>query len=92
MLTPWYPLNYIIQWRIRPLLDNIDADTHRYVLTIATGNQSNAGTMSCISFIVVGSNGDSDVRSLQDGHREVFVFIILEYVVRVANSAQTLTV
>ena len=58
------------QWKVRPLLDNADTDQYRYVMTVITGSKSAAGTNSKISFIIVGADGDSDVRVLADGHRK----------------------
>ena len=39
-------------------------------MTVITGSKAAAGTNSRISFIIVGDDGDSDVRILADGHRK----------------------
>lgn len=60
----------LFQWKVRPLLDNSDQDIYQYVMTVITGNKASASTRSKIYFIVVGEEGDSDVRCLDDGYRK----------------------
>ena len=56
---------------IRPLLDNSPDDRYSYILTVVTGAKPCAGTRSKIYFVVVGEDGDSDVRVLDDGYQTV---------------------
>ena len=39
-------------------------------MTVVTGTKAGAGTSSKVHFIMVGDEGDSDVRILDDGHRK----------------------
>ena len=60
-----------VQWRVRPLLDNRPDDGFYYIMTVVTGNKYGAATKSKISFTLVGEDSDSEIRRLEDGHREV---------------------
>ena len=53
------------------MLDNSTGDRYSYILSVVTGGKPCAGTRSKIFFVVVGEDGDSDVRVLDDGFHKV---------------------
>ena len=72
----------VLQWKIRPLLDNSPSDTYHYIVTVVTSSKMSASTASNISFILAGDDGDSDVRFLNNGYNKVligyaFLFLIM---------------
>ncbi|CAH1789327.1 unnamed protein product, partial [Owenia fusiformis] len=61
----------IEKWGVRPLLDNCVTETYCYLITVNTGLRSGSATMSKISFVLSGSDGDTGVRYLRDGKHEM---------------------
>ena len=63
--------------RVTELEDNsVLTDTHYYLLTVTTGNAWHAGTRSRISFVLVGTSGETGVRKLCDGKRLVSISLL----------------
>lgn len=48
------------------LIDNDMADSHFFILKVYTGMRTGAGTDSKIGFVLMGEEGDSGVRILDD--------------------------
>ncbi|XP_066292394.1 polycystin family receptor for egg jelly-like isoform X1 [Branchiostoma lanceolatum] len=61
----------IIKWGTLPLVDNAKNDRYFYKLDIYTGMRPGAGTKSRVNFILSGEEGDSGVRIVDDGKREL---------------------
>lgn len=55
-----------LQWSFSLLIDNDIADTHFYIVRVYTGLRSGAGTKSKIGLILIGEDGDTDIRVLDD--------------------------
>ena len=54
-----------------PLNDNTILDTYHYEITVVTGMRKGAGTKSKVFLVLFGSEGDTEVRALDDGRRKV---------------------
>jgi len=60
------------QWTVQPLVDNYDEDEFQYVLHVHSGFKLSSGTKSKVFFRVNGTEGETGVRKLDDGFRQVF--------------------
>ncbi|XP_077979542.1 polycystin-1-like protein 2 [Glandiceps talaboti] len=63
----------VILWAALPLLGNSDDDYYFYQITVITGVHNESATRSKIRFQVYGEDGNSEVRVLHDGQRELFL-------------------
>lgn len=55
-------------------MDNDIADNYFYILKVYTGMRTGSGTESKIGFILVGEDGDTGVRILDDASHTVHIF------------------
>lgn len=62
---------FCLQWTSLPLLDNHPDDEYTYEVNVFTGFIKNAQSRSKVSFILIGTEGTTGVRNLDDGVREV---------------------
>jgi len=60
-----------VQWTVQPLIDNYDEDLYQYLIHVHTGFKMFSGTKSKVFFRVNGSDGESGVRKMEDGFRQV---------------------
>ena len=60
-----------LQWQVLPLIDNLDDDKFSYELHVYTGFHNKGITKSNISLVIAGTEGDTGVRPLKDGVRQV---------------------
>ncbi len=56
------------------LLDNEPADQYYYLITVYTARRGKAETRSKVGFVLAGDKGDTGMRGLYDGIREVSLF------------------
>jgi len=63
-----------LQWTVLPLVDNYDEDEFQYLIHVHTGFKMSSGTKSKIFFRVNGTEGETGVRRMDDGVREVDMF------------------
>jgi len=64
--------NVYPQWTVHPLVDNYDEDEFEYLIYVHTGFKLLSGTKSKVFFRVNGTEGETGVRKLDDGFRQVF--------------------
>ena len=57
------------------LLDNEPADDYYYLITVYTALRGNAETKSKVGFVLAGDKGDTGMRGLYDGIREVGLYL-----------------
>ncbi|XP_077983292.1 polycystin-1-like protein 2 [Glandiceps talaboti] len=63
----------LVKWAVLPLVDNNEEECYLYEITVVTGIHSESATKSKIRFQVYGEDGDTEVRLLHDGQRELFL-------------------
>ena len=63
----------VLQWGTIPLADNDPSHGHGYHVSVFTGLRPHAGTASNVCFILAGDHGDTGMRLLGDGKRQVRV-------------------
>jgi len=69
-----------LQWTVQPLVDNYDEDEFQYLIHVHTGFKRTAGTKSKVFFKVNGTEGETGVRKMDDGFRQVsLIFTPLQY-------------
>lgn len=59
------------------MIDNDIADIHFYIVRVFTGLRTGAGTQSKIAFVLVGEDGDSNIRILDDESHIVSLLLII---------------
>ena len=59
------------KWKVKELIDNIDADKYIYLVTVITGLRKNAGTQSKVGFSINSEKIESGDRLLYDGGTKV---------------------
>ena len=64
-----------IQWTVLSLIDNYDEDEFQYLIHVHTGFKISSGTKSKVLFRVNGTEGETGVRKMDDGIREVPMFV-----------------
>ncbi|XP_078669286.1 uncharacterized protein LOC144910271 isoform X2 [Branchiostoma floridae x Branchiostoma belcheri] len=62
----------VVKWSCAPLLDNRPGHSYWYKITVYTGVWNGAGTKSRVGINVVGENGKTGPRVLEDGKRQGF--------------------
>jgi len=60
-----------IQWTVQPLVDNYEEDEYQYLIHVHTGFKMGSGTKSNVFFRLNGTEGETGVRKMADGVREV---------------------
>jgi len=60
-----------VQWTVQPLVDNYDEDEFDYIIHVHTGFKMSSGTKSKVFFRVNGTEGETGVRKMDDGFRQV---------------------
>jgi len=61
------------QWTVQPLVDNYDEDEFEYLIHVHTGFKMSAGTKSNVYFRLNGTEGETGVRKMDDGVRQVTI-------------------
>lgn len=61
------------QWTVQPLVDNYEEDEYQYLIHVHTGFKVGSGTKSNVFFRLNGTEGETGVRKMADGLREVNV-------------------
>ena len=59
------------QWTVQPLVDNYDEDEFEYLIHVHTGFKMSSGTKSNVYFRLNGTEGETGVRKMDDGVRQV---------------------
>ena len=54
------------QWSYALLVDNDIADSYFYLLRVYTGIRHGSGTKSNVGFVLVGDDGDTGIRIMDD--------------------------
>lgn len=62
-----------LQWTTSPVLDNHPDDEYKYEVNVFTGFIKNAATKSKVSMNLIGTDGMTGVKNLDDGMREVWL-------------------
>jgi hypothetical protein len=61
----------VFQWAALPLIGNLPSAPFTYEIIVYTGKQRKAGTDSKVFFVIAGTKGDTGIRQLSDGERQV---------------------
>jgi len=64
-------VGWCCQWTVQPLVDNYDEDEMHYLIHVHTGFKMSAGTKSNVFFRLNGTEGETGVRKMADGLRQV---------------------
>ena len=56
---------HTFQWSTTPLADNTPTDLYHYRMVVYTGGRRHAATSSNVFFMVVGDEGETEVRKLE---------------------------
>jgi len=64
------------QWTVQPLVDNYGEDEFEYLIHVHTGFKMSAGTKSKVFFRLNGTEGETGVRKMDDGVRQVTTSMI----------------
>lgn len=68
----------IFKWSHVFLIDNNVCDETYYILRVYTGVRTGSGTKSKIGFVLVGEEGDTGIRILDDETHVVSCFILIQ--------------
>jgi len=70
---------WLCQWTVLPLADNFEEDEFEYLIHVHTGFKMSSGTKSNVFFRLNGTDGETGVRKMADGVRQVTIKCHLQF-------------